>query len=72
MSTAKTRLTFGDLQRELGADGRLLGRAILERLLRDWSRELPVPEIIGGSRTWPLEALEGFRSVLQRDQERTR
>lgn len=72
MSATRTRLTFGDLQRELGTGGKALGRAILERVLRDWARELPPPEIIGGSRTWPLEALESFRSVLQRDQERSR
>jgi hypothetical protein len=72
MSAIKSRVSFGDLQRELGASGKALGRAVLERLLRDWARELPETEIIGGSRTWPVEAVAAFRSVLQRDQERVR
>jgi len=64
MMGAKSRLSTGDLQRELH-----LSRSQLERVLRDWARELPVPEVVAGSRLWPIEALETFRSVVQRDQE---
>jgi hypothetical protein len=67
MTKAKSRLSTGDLQRELG-----LSRARLERVLRDWARELPAPEVVAGSRLWSVEALETFRSVVRRDQEATR
>ena len=61
--TTKTRLSTGDLQRLLG-----ISRAVLERLLRDWARELPEPEIVAGSRLWPIEALGVFQEVLTRDE----
>jgi hypothetical protein len=64
MTKAKSRLSTGDLQRELG-----LSRAQLERVLRDWARELPAPEVIAGSRLWDIEALETFKSVVRRDYE---
>lgn len=67
MSMTKTRLTTGDLQREFG-----ISRSQLDRILRDWARELPEPEIVGGSRLWKSEDLEAFRSVISRDRERIR
>jgi hypothetical protein len=67
MMEAKTRLSTGDLQRELR-----LSRSRLERILRDWARELPSPEIVAGSRLWPAEALEAFRLIVARDQEGSR
>ena len=67
MTTTKTRLSTGDLQRELR-----VSRSVLDRLLRDWPRELPQPEGIGGSRTWPVDSLPDFREVIRRDQERPR
>jgi hypothetical protein len=64
MMPTKTRLSTGDLQRELG-----LSRAQLDRIIRDWGRVLPAPEIVAGSRLWPIEALADFQSAVQRDRE---
>ena len=73
LSGARTRLSYGDLQRGLaGRSGRPMTRAVLDRLLREFARELPVPEVVGGARLWKLEDLEMFREVLRRDRERVR
>ena len=70
MNTASTRKTLPDICRVIPDHrGRPLGRAVAERLLRDYARELPEPEVIGGTRTWPAEAVETFREVLRRDRE---
>ena len=73
MAAVKTRLSYGDLQRELGREfelgGRPMTRGILDRILRDWARELPEPEILMGCRTWKVEDLDAFRSAVQRDRE---
>ncbi|MBI4565184.1 MAG: hypothetical protein HY716_10875 [Planctomycetes bacterium] len=47
-------------------------RAVLDRLLRDYARELPEPEIVGGARLWKTEDLGAFREVDRRDRERLR
>lgn len=60
----KTRLSTGDLQRELR-----LTRAKFERILRDYARELPEPEILMGCRVWEADALGAFRAALRRDAE---
>ena len=70
---ARTRLSYGDLQRELAdSQGRLVTRAVLDRILRDYARELPEPEIVGGQRLWKSEDLKTFRSVMARDREARR
>ena len=70
MNTASTRMTLPDICRALADHrGRPLGRAVAERLLRDYARELPEPELVGGTRTWLVEAVEVFRVVLARDRE---
>ena len=70
---ARSRISFGDLQRDLGdSRGRPMSRAVLERLLRDYGRELPTPEIVGGARLWRIEDLDAFREVWRRDQEAPR
>lgn len=73
MPATKTRLSFGDLQKLLGeefhAQRRPLSRSILDRLLRDWAREIPEPEMIAGCRTWALDDLDMFRSIVRRDRE---
>lgn len=60
MQAARTRVSAGDVQRELG-----ISRAVLDRLLRDYA--LPVPETVAGARTWPAEAMDEFRRALARD-----
>jgi len=62
MATTKTKLTTGDLQRELNVT-----RSVLERLLRDYARELPEPEILMGCRVWSVDDLAAFRAVAERD-----
>jgi hypothetical protein len=64
MTVMKTRVSSGDLMRELG-----VSRAVLDRLIRDWGRELPAAEIVAGSRLWPTSAVDEFRAILKRDQE---
>lgn len=64
MTASRTRISTGELQRVLG-----LTRGRLERILRDWARELPEPEIIAGSRTWAVDSVQTFQSVLARDKE---
>jgi len=69
----RTHLSYGDLQRAFpDARRRPMTRAVLDRILRDFARELPEPELVGGARIWPLETLEAFRIVLARDRERRR
>ena len=69
--TTRTRVSFGDIQRAFpDRKGRPMTRAVLDRLLRDYPRELPEPELVGGSRIWPAEALEAFRLVIERDEHR--
>lgn len=63
-TTTRTRITAGDIRRELQ-----IGRAVLERLLRDYGHEFPPPEVVGGSRVWPVEVIEDFKRVLARDRE---
>lgn len=58
----KTKLSSGDLQRELG-----ISRAVFERLLRDYARELPDPELLMGCRVWNTGDLGRFQDVLARD-----
>jgi len=71
--TTKTRLSFGDIQRAFpDGQGRPMSRAVLDRILRDYSREIPEPELVGGSRIWPVETIDALRVVIQRDQERRR
>ena len=61
------RLSTGDLQRELG-----LSRSVLERILRDYAREIPEPDVVAGCRTWAIEALGEFRSIIEHDQQTRR
>jgi hypothetical protein len=56
----RTRISAGDVQRELR-----ISRAILDRLLRDYA--LPAPETVAGARTWPAESMDEFRRALARD-----
>jgi hypothetical protein len=71
----KTRLSFGDLARELGKEfsrgGRPLGRSYLDRLIRDLVELHPL-ETVGGSRLWDSSALEQFRNAVRRDREARR
>jgi len=68
---ARTHLSYGDLQRAFpDARGRPMTRAVLDRVLRDYARELPQPEVVGGARIWPADSIEVFRIVLARDRER--
>jgi hypothetical protein len=67
---ARTRLSYGDIQRALSvATGRRMTRAVLDRLIRDYARQLPEPEVVGGARIWPAESIAAFRAVVERDQE---
>ncbi|MBI4563845.1 MAG: hypothetical protein HY716_04025 [Planctomycetes bacterium] len=70
IGTTKTRFSYGDIQRALAdARGRPMTRSVLDRILRDYARELPEPETVGGARLWKVEDLEAFREVVRRDQE---
>lgn len=62
MDATRTRVSAGDIGRELR-----ISRAVLDRLMRDY--QLPDPETVAGARTWPAEAIEDFRRVLARDRE---
>lgn len=68
----KTRVSFGDLTRELGLEfsrnRRPLGRSFLDRIIRDHP-ELTHLEVVGGSRQWDASALDLFRVAIRRDQE---
>ena len=64
--TAATRLSSGDIQREMG-----ISRAVLDRLIRDNPQLAPL-ETVGGSRLWPAEAIDLFRAAIQRDREARR
>ncbi len=70
MNETTRLLSYGDLARAFAdANGRPNTRAILDRYLRDYARQLPDPVIIAGRRLWPPEMIDALRAVIERDQE---
>ncbi len=71
-TTEGGRLSSGDLQRILGQEfdgrGRPLGRAYLDRLIRDHVELTPL-EVVAGTRQWPPDCLDSFRTAIRRERE---
>lgn len=68
------KIGFGELRARLGRsfcrDGKPYPRTPLERILRDWSANLPTPELVGGRRIWDADAVEVIASIIRKDAER--
>ena len=69
-ATTTAGVAYGDLARAFpDGRGRPMSRGKLDRVLRDYARELPEPSVVGGMRIWPPDVIDALRVALAREAE---